>query len=180
MKPFTPDEHRDALIRRRIKFVAEKGAMARLFKAGTNEALQRELFRCIKLSELATIRTREEYDRWLVQIVERNCWAKCSRNGLDDDRWAYFAKLINIIVYEIVVNRELFSESAWLRIRPCLHLPIDWNVTDYVGRLDPSFSGPVTLKGMTKADYLKVQDAIRRLADRHGLPAIWFEAAWTE
>jgi hypothetical protein len=31
MAIFTAEQHRDALIRRRIKFVVEKGAMARLF-----------------------------------------------------------------------------------------------------------------------------------------------------
>ena len=51
MKPFTPEQHRNALIRRRIKFVVEKGAMARLFKSGTNSELQEELFRNLKLEE---------------------------------------------------------------------------------------------------------------------------------
>jgi hypothetical protein len=32
LKPFTAEEHRDALIRRRIKYAAEIGAMARLFQ----------------------------------------------------------------------------------------------------------------------------------------------------
>jgi hypothetical protein len=180
MTTFTTEEHRDALIRRRIKFVAEKGAMARLFKAGTNEDLQRDLFRCIRLSDLAAVQTRDEYDRWLIRTVERDCWAKCSRNGIDQDRWAYFAKLVNIIVYEIVVNRELFSEHGWQRIRSFLHVPIDWNVTHYVSQLDTSFSGPSTLKGMTKTQYLDIQQALRRLASQHSVPPIWFEAAYTE
>ncbi len=53
MQPFTAEEHQDALIRRRIKFVVEKGAMARLFRRGTSPALQNELFRRIRTSELA-------------------------------------------------------------------------------------------------------------------------------
>ncbi len=62
MNPFTPEQHRDALIRRRIKFVVEKGAMARLFKGGTNPALQEELFNRIKPVELAEIQVQDHYD----------------------------------------------------------------------------------------------------------------------
>lgn len=65
MEPFTRDEHRAALVRRRIKFVAEKGAMARLFRKGTNTQLQRELFRQLQPSTLARPATRDAYDAWL-------------------------------------------------------------------------------------------------------------------
>jgi hypothetical protein len=81
MQPFTADQHRDALIRRRIKFVVEKGAMARLFRGGTNAMLQDELFRRIQPSDLAKIQTRNEYDDWLIRTVELDCWDRYSRNG---------------------------------------------------------------------------------------------------
>jgi hypothetical protein len=42
---FTAEEHRDALLKGGIKFVVEKGVMPRLFRAGTHELLQEELFR---------------------------------------------------------------------------------------------------------------------------------------
>lgn len=179
MKPFTLEQHRDALIRRRIKFVVEKGAMARLFRSGTNSVLQQELFRCVKPSELSQIQTRDEYDAWLGRIVELDCWKNYSRNGIEDDRWAYFAKLINIVVYEIVSNRELFPESNWQRLRPFLHVPIDKNVTYYLRQIDPAFPIMAALKGMSKKQYWRIQEAIRKLADNHGLPPIWFEAAWS-
>jgi hypothetical protein len=177
--PFSADQHRDALIRRRIKFVVEKGAMARLFRAGTHSELQEELFRCLRPSDLAKIGTRPEYDEWLTRTVELTCWEKFSRNGIADDRWGYFAKLINIVVYEIVANRELFAEEDWLRIRPFLHIPIDWNVTYHLNQVDPSFPVVAILKGMTKEDYWDVQTSVRHLADKHSLPPIWFEAAWS-
>lgn len=78
-----PQQHRQALVRRRIKFVVEKGAMARLFRGGTHGALQEQLFRCILPEELAQIRTRGEYDAWLIRTVELDCWRKFSRNGLE-------------------------------------------------------------------------------------------------
>jgi hypothetical protein len=176
---FTERQHREALIRRRIKFVVEKGAMARLFKGGTNAALQVELSRRIRPEELARIQTRDEYDAWLLSTVESSCWAPFSRNGLDDDRWAYFAKLVNIVVYEIAANRELFSETEWERLRPFLHIPIDVTVTYHLSELEPSFPGVWVLKGMTKDQYLGVQGAARRLADANAVPPIWFEAAWS-
>ncbi len=179
MAVFTEEQHREALIRRRIKFVVEKGAMARLFKGGTNADLQDELFRRIRAAELSRVQTREEYDAWLLSTVESSCWESYSRNGLDDDRWAYFAKLVNIMVYEIVANRELFSEEDWQRLRPFLHIPVDVTVTYHLSKLEPSFPGVWVLKGMTKDQYLRVQEATRRVADRHGVPPIWFEAAWS-
>lgn len=179
MAVFTEEQHLEALIRRRIKFVVEKGAMARLFKAGTNAALQDELFRRIRPTEISRIQTRNEYDAWLLSAVESSCWQPYSRNGLDDDRWAYFAKLINIVVYEILANRELFFEADWQRLRPFLHIPIDATVTHHLSKLEPSFPGVWMLKGMTKNQYVLVQDAARRVAYAYGVPPIWFEAAWS-
>jgi len=86
MAVFTQEQHREALIRRRIKFVAEKGAMARLFKAGTNAALQEELARRLRPEDLSRLQTRDEYDSWLFATVESSCWEPYSRNGLDEDR----------------------------------------------------------------------------------------------
>src|SRR5262249_48275272 len=123
MEIFTAEEHRNALIRRRIKFVVEKGAMARLFLAGTHATLQEEVFRQIVPARLTHMQTRDEYDVWLLKTIESSCWKPYSRNGLREDRWAYFAKLVNIVVYEVLANREIFSEGDWQRLRPFLHVP---------------------------------------------------------
>ncbi len=179
MEAFSPEQHCEALIRRRIKFVVEKGAMARLFKGGTHAALQEELARRIRPEELSRIQTCEEYDSWLFATAESACWGPYSRNGLDEDRWAYFAKLINIVVYEVVANRELFPETDWQRLRPFLHIPVDASITYHLSQLEPSFPTAWVLKGMTKDRYVSVQDAVRRIAHKHGVPPIWFEAAWS-
>ncbi len=176
---FTEEDHRNALIRRRIKLVVEKGAMARLFQAGTHGALKEELFRHIVPQELARIQTREQYDRWFFDIVESSCWEPYSRNRLTEDRWAYFAKLVNIVVYEILANRELFSEGDWLRLRPFLQVPIDKTITSHLSKVASEFPRVRMLKGMTRAQYMGVQAAVRELGDRHGVPPIWFEAAWS-
>ncbi|MEA2711545.1 MAG: hypothetical protein QOF78_4146 [Phycisphaerales bacterium] len=178
MKIFTDEQHLRSLIRRRIKFVVEKGAMARLFKSGITRALQQELYHRISPTKLAGIQTRDEYDKWLLAAIESSCWEPYSQNGLDEDRWGYFAKLINIVIYEILANRELFSEPAWKRLRPFLHVPIDRIVTEHLTKIDPEFRGVSSLKGMTKKEYLRVQDAVRALGELHGVPPIWFEAAW--
>ena len=179
MKPLTPDQHRDSLIRRRIKFVVEKGAMARLFKAGSSFGLQEELFACLQPSEIAKINTKDEYDSWLIQVVERDTWEPFSRNGIDEDRWGYFAKLVNIIIYEIISNRELFDEKDWLRLRPFLHVPLDWNVTYYLNRITDTIPSLAVLKGMSKEKYLGIQASIRELAEKYNIPSIWFEAAYS-
>jgi hypothetical protein len=179
MNTFTPQQHQAALVRRRIKFVVEKGAMARLFRGGTHAELQDELFRLLQPTVLAKASTPDEYDHWLTGTIELPCWAKYSRNGLEADRWAYFAKLINIVIYEIVSNRELFSEEDWRRIRPLLHLPIDANVLIHLERLDPSIPKVLWLKRMQKEQYLAIQYGARRMAQSQGVPTIWYEAAWT-
>lgn len=176
---FSVEQHRVALIRRRIKFVVEKGAMARLFLAGTHGALQDELARRIVPADMARIQTRDEYDKWLFETVESNCWGPYSRSGLAEDRWGYFAKLVNIVVYEIFANRELFPETDWQRLRPFLHIPIDATVMYHLSKVDPDFPGVWVLKGMTRAQYVGVQAAVRELAKRHEVPPIWFEAAWS-
>lgn len=179
MKPFKPEQHRDLLIRRRIKFVVEKGAMARLFKAGSSSGIQKELFLCVQPSEIAKIDGKDEYDNWLITVVERNTWDHFSRNGIDQDRWAYFAKLVNIVIYEIISNRELFDEKDWLRLRPFLHVPLDWNVTYYLNQITDKISPLAVLKGMSKEEYLMIQKSIRELAELYDVPPIWFEAAYS-
>ncbi len=179
MVTFTPEEHRNALIRRRIKFVVEKGAMARLFQKETHGALQQELYHRVRPATLAGIQTRDEFDKWLFDTVESSCWKSYSRNGLAKDRWAYFAKLVNIIVYEILANRELFSDADWQRIRPFLHIPIDKTITKHLSKIAPDFPVVEVLKGMTKVQYMRVQMAVRELGEQHGVPPIWFEAAYS-
>jgi len=179
MKPFTPEQHRDSLIRRRIKFVVEKGAMARLFRAGSSLGLQEELFSRLRPTEIAKVQSQDEYDNWLISTIELDSWAEYSRNGIEVDRWGYFAKLINIVIYEIISNRELFLEMDWLRLRPFLHVPLDWTVTYHLNQIDSDIPSLEILKGMSKEKYLTVQESIRKLAKRWGLPPIWFEAAWS-
>jgi hypothetical protein len=65
------------------------------------------------------------------------------------------------------------------RPRPYLHVPVDPAVTYHLLKLEPTFPGVWILKGMTKDQYVSVQEAARRLAQQHGVPPIWFEAAWS-
>jgi len=179
VKHFTEEAHQEALLKRRIKFVVEKGAMAQLFKAGTNAILQNELFQCLKPAKLASFRSLNEYDAWLIGLIKEDRWARFSQHGLRHDRWAYFAKLLNIVIYEIVSNRELFSEEDWSRLCSCLHIPLDSNVFWSLSKIDSSFPALWTLKGMTEKQYLEIQTAARNLASKYGIPPIWFEDAWT-
>ena len=175
---FSEDAHKDALVRRRVKFVVEKGAMARLFKAGTSSDLQRELTRRLKPSSITKLQSRDGYDNWLLDLIEDGCWEQYSRNGLSEDRYAYFAKLINIVMCEIVSNRELIAESDWQRLRLWLHLPLDSSIFYSLQQIDPAFPATWMLKGMTRQQYWSMQNAARKLAEHYGIPPIWFEDAW--
>ena len=179
MSQFSQEAHTNALLRRRIKFVVEKGAIARLFKRGTSDVLQAELFHRLRPTRIATHRSRDDYDAWLIGLIKEDCWGKYSRNGLDQDRWAYFAKLLNIIIYEIVSNRELVSEDDWQKLRPWLHVPLDASVFFGLTQLDPSFPARWVLKGMTEKQYWEMQNAIRAIALVHEVPPIWSEDFWT-
>jgi hypothetical protein len=172
-------QHQDALVRRRIKFVVEKGAMARLFRDGTHQELQEALLQFIKPSRLSSIRTCAEYDSWLIETIKSNRWKRFSRNGLRSDRWSYFAKLVNIVVYEIISNREVFPDVGWQRLKPYLHIPIDSIVIAHLCVQEPEFPRLTRLKGMTKETYLTIQYAARALAKKRGVWPIWFEAAWS-
>jgi transcriptional regulator with XRE-family HTH domain len=179
LKMISEDGHREALRRRRIKFVVEKGAMARLFRKGTTKKLQAELFRRLIPTRIAGLDTVEKFDKWLCETVESACWSDYSQGGIEEVRWAYFAKLVNIVVYEIVANRELFKESDWERIHTFLHVPIDSTVNHCLFELDSQFPVIEKLKGLSKEKYFEVQHAIRRLAERHKVSPIWFEAAYS-
>lgn len=170
-------EHRAAVLRRRIKYVVELGAMARLFQKGQHKALQSALARLLLPATIANIHTRAEYDHWIVSLVRLPLWRRFSRNGLKADRWAYFAKLINIIIYDVTSNRELFDEQDWLRVRDWLHVPLD----SYVLKGAREVCGELragSLQGITQNEYLNIQRALREGARRLKRPAIWFEDAY--
>ncbi|MEK7409015.1 MAG: hypothetical protein AAB225_28460, partial [Acidobacteriota bacterium] len=98
----------------------------------------------------------EQYDSWLSKTVEDECWQPFSRHSLEEDRWAYFAKLVNIVVYEIVSNREVFCESDWQRLRQWLHLPLDSRVCHLLTKVDPTCPVPPLLSGMMADQYWSV------------------------
>jgi len=89
------------------------------------------------------------------------------------------AKLINILAYEIVSNRELMPEPQWRRLKPWLHVPLDRYVINYLRKRDPAFPARRILKGLTKADYEVMQRHARKLAGQDGVPPIWYEAVWS-
>ena len=175
----SPTERRNALVRRRIKFVVEKGAMARLFRKGSHRELQGELFRRIDLIRLTSIGSQKEYDDWLKQNIKLDCWKHYCSDAIERVRWAYFAKLLNIVIYEIVSNHELVSESDWNNLKNFLHLPIDKIVQNELHRLDPVFRPMKSLKGMTESQYDSVQKSARDVAMRYSTPPISIEAAWS-
>jgi len=154
--------------------------MARLFKGGTNSKLQEELYSLIKPDQLSRIKNQEQYDEWLNRIVKLDCWSKYSRNDIKMERWGYFAKLINIVIYEIVSNREVVSKEDWLCIKSFLHVPIDKNVTHHLNQIDSKIPSVVKLKGMSEERYWDIQNAIRELAKEYNVFPIWFEAAWSD
>jgi hypothetical protein len=63
--------------------------------------------------------------------------------------------------------------------RAFLHVPLDENVLIHLEKLDPRLPKLLWLKRMTKDQYLEIQDGARRHAESHGVPPIWYEAAWT-
>lgn len=178
MKAISFQEHLDALLRRRIKCVVEHGPMARLFRKGSHKALQATLFRRITPEKIAAPRDGDAYDLWLTRLICSNCWRDFSRNGLSEDRWGYFAKLINIVVYEVASNRELLPEHDWNRVRAFLHVPIDSRVSQYARAHQADFPSVPKLRGMTKDTYLQIQERLRTLAHDMGVPPIWFEDVW--
>ncbi|MBI4305954.1 MAG: hypothetical protein HY678_06500 [Chloroflexi bacterium] len=177
---FSHERHGQALLRRRIKFVVEKGSMARLFKAAVGPDLQKELVHLLDPGGFAKIVARDEYDSWLIELVSRDGWRDYARDELDLVRWGYFAKLANICIYEIASHRELVSESDWERIKFFLHLPLDSNVFYHLRNLEPTIPLPPgwMLKGMTAEQYWGIQNVARALGAQHGVPPIWFDDAW--
>jgi len=118
MPTLTEKEHREALIRRRIRTVVEYPAIGRLFRKHMNVRVERELFRLVQPSLLAGFLMQADYENWLKQTVEDRCWEGCARWPVKEIRWAHIAKILNIVVYEILANRELTTEADWQRFRP--------------------------------------------------------------
>lgn len=175
---FGQQHHIDALIKRRIKGVVEKGAMARLFKKGQNQNLQAALKRRIDIRALKRISSCRAFDRWHREIVRHRCWNGFARESIRRQRWGHFAKLVNIVVYELVSSNEIVTLKQAKRLRRLIHLPIDRNVLELLGSLKPGLCLSTTLSDMTERRYRSIQQAIREEARRLGIPAIWFEDAW--
>jgi len=156
--------------------------MARLFRKNAHDRLQRRLFHLLKPAKLAAFSSRKRYDHWLRRTIKSQSWKPYVRKGLTlkSVRWAYIAKLLNILIYELVSNRELFSHGNWKRVYRYLHVPIDSNVLAYISQFDsrcPRYLRP--LKGMTGWKYREIQKIAREAADVWQVAPIWFESAYS-
>jgi hypothetical protein len=176
----TEKERQAALLRRRVEFVIKYPALVRLIPKGQHARLATALCARLQPAVLAGLQSQTDYDAWLTRVVEEPCWGGCTRGRVEDSRWSLIAKLINIIVYEIVVNRELITEEkAAMRLWPWLHLPLDRIVLRHLQGLCGDFPKRAVFKRMTKAEYQAMQRAARALAQEAGNPPIWYEAAWS-
>ena len=175
---FSEAKHLEAVIKRRIKFVVEKGAMARLFKKGVNPELQQVLRSKIDVPALKALAIQKDFDAWHREIVMYEGWAEFTERPIEQVRWGHFAKLANIVLYELVANNEIMTYEEAGRLRDLLHLPIDKRVLDFVRSLRRGVRLPDRLLGMTESDYRAIQQTIREEAARLDIPAIWFEDAW--
>jgi hypothetical protein len=172
-------EHRAALIRRRIRFVVGYPPIGRLFRKGMRDHVERALLERLRPDVFRRMKTRADYERWLERTVESRCWSHVSRWKCGTVRWGHFAKVLNILVYEILANNELTQTKDWRRLRLWLHLPIDSIVQAHCKKLAPAFKVRKILKGMTRDEYCDMQLQIRKIANEKGVPPIWFEAAWS-
>lgn len=176
---FSEDGHIEAVIKRRVKFVVEKGAMARLFKQGTHGDLQEAVRQRIDLNELKSLYTQPGFDAWHRHIVLHECWAHFTSRRIEEVRWGHFAKLINIVLYELVANNEIMTYEQAERLRAFLHVPIDQKVLNLLRSLTEDVRLPRKLLGMEEAEYKAIQETIREEAGKIGIPAIWFEDAYS-
>lgn len=175
---FSKEDHLEAVVKRRIKFVVEKGAMARLFKKHSHQALKRAVRQRIDLQHLKSMKLAKDFDQWHRGIVIDECWVNYTTRSIEQVRWGHFAKLVNIILYELVANNEIMTYEEAEQLRGLLHLPIDQKVLDVVRSLCPGISLPQKLLGMSETDYLTIQRTIREEARKLRIPAIWFEDAY--
>jgi hypothetical protein len=76
--------------------------MARLFAKGTNSDLQEEVFQAVTPALLYSLRSQNAYDEWLQNNILSNRWRPfvMQNQKLKFVRWGYFAKLLNIVVYD--------------------------------------------------------------------------------
>lgn len=119
-----------------------------------------------------------DFDAWHREIVNSQCWAAFTVREIEQVRWGHFAKLVNIIIYELVANNEVMTYEEAERLRRLIHLPIDQKVLGLVRRLRPGIRLPRKLLDMSESEYAAIQRAIRDEARRLGVPAIWFEDAY--
>jgi hypothetical protein len=154
-------------------------AIARLFRKGVHDTLEHLLLGKVQPEMLARLQTRADYEKWVEDTVEDPCWAVVSRWPCESIRWAHIAKVLNILAYEVLANRELTAEADWQRLQSWLHVPVDRLVMRHLKGIDTRFNMRSVLKGMTKVEYQQIQAAIQKLALEQGVPPIWFEAAWT-
>jgi hypothetical protein len=175
----TPQKHREAIIRRKIKFGVKYPAIIWMFPKGATDTLIEELIQRVRPEVLANLQTQKDYEQWFEQTIQDPCWSFCVKGDVEAVRWGHIGKLINMAVYDILDRHQLTNEADRQRLWPWLHVPIDSIVQDYCKKLDPSFEKRKVLKGMTRDEYYDIQAGIRKAAKDIGEDPIWFEAVWS-
>lgn len=171
--------HREALLKRRIRFVVLYPAINRQLKGDRNDLIE-DLSEKIRPETIEGLNTQDEYDCWFEGVVEEAKWSQYRGDCPEENhRWGQLAKLINIVIYEILHTRGLIEDSIWQKVLSWLHLPLDSIVVDELFRFDQTFKECPPLNAMTKQKYCDMQDRARKVAVGLQRVPISFEDSWS-
>lgn len=145
-----------------------------------------------------------KYFKRLIRDLHRKLKKKGLCNKFEEDTgifWAYFTKMVNILVYDLVTHNELVKASEFRKIRWFIHVPVDSKIIRALKNRIHSIkngkgkSSAITRKMNDIENFLKsykqlssikdeklydqVQDSIRTVQNILGKPPIYIEDAYS-
>jgi len=138
----------------------------------------------------------DEYFREIIRELHRKLEDSGLCNKFNEDTpifWAYFTKMVNIIIYDLITHNELVETSKFHKIKWFIHAPIDNKIISELRRRIPSLEDLRKMNEIKKMlkfckrldsidseeSYDQIQRAIRIVQDMRDEPPIYIEDAYS-
>jgi len=172
------ENHRNAIRLRSAKTVLGPSMVRFLGPKGTKDKLVQILYE-IKLDELLKHNSQNGYKRWFEENLGKIAGA--IKNGSSGHRkWAHATKVLDLYLYDIVLNSHFFDDNQAEKIVGWLYTPIDKTVLSQLRKLVGE-RFPTQLKDVdTEEKFYKIQDVLGEAAKEIEVPRVWFDDIWAE
>jgi len=176
-------QHKKALCRTAAEVVLGSSVI-RVFNQGTKVALL-PILKEIDFDHLIEIKNPEEFKKWFEEELDKIAREVKKKNENNDRiqpgyKWGHTAKILNLMIREIVLNSRYFNDVEVKRIKYYLYAPIDSKIITFLKNSDVKLDFQYIKQIDTSEKFYSVQEELGKAADKIKVPRVFIDDIWSE